>query len=256
MSPMTIKIVLKGLALCYHKNGQWRAILPFDQFHRVYFSYRKGDVLKHNPTSLAGKRNISLTTTNARPAEMPSQPDFTGFLDLTSNYAHDKGIKLKDDWRDRSVLMTLSDAVFSTKEQTAMEFLVVKPGKTYAIDMGKVGLTSEAKINLEDGGSLIIEADDAPLAKIDYEAGASYTITFDNDCPADDKEPENDFVIYYDIIEDAIDPALKLDILAKVTGLDVKENPLVLDDLSPLAGHGCKTCICANVIVSQPDDLP
>lgn len=256
MTLMTIKIVMKGLGLCYHKDGQWKSILPFDEFHRVYFSCEKDGVITHHPTPLANKRSISLTTATARPAEMPSQANFEDFLDLTASYAHDQGIRIKTDWNDRSVLLTIPDAVFSTKEQTEMEYLVFKPGTNYAVDMGKVGLVSEAEINLEDGGSVTVEADGEQLATINYQAGANYTITFDNDCPENLKHPENDFVIYYDIIEDVLDPNLRLEVLAKVAETAVKNTPQVLKDLSPSFGHGCRPCICANVTVSQTDNLP
>lgn len=266
MSQMNIKIIIKGLAICYHKNdGVWKIIFPFDNDHKINFNFKKtrtaessagniGEIemsqiiteeLVSRPISLAaGNREISIEAINALSPSNPEGDGFSEFIDLTANYSHSNGVKLKDDWRSRGVLMKIPNATFFMEQSTSKEFLLIAKNSAVGVDLGTIGEIVGARIVLNEGGSLALRSGDQDIIPpINFEESADYTLIFDNDCATVNGKGKEDFSDYYNLLEDADGSGRMFDANVKVQ--KIIANTLSLTD--PLI-------ICGSVRVSKTSD--
>jgi hypothetical protein len=211
----TIKIIFKGLALCYHKTDadgkvRWRVIFPFDdKKHRINFSWKQTGGKETKPRSLAQpKRTLRIVTENAAAPGSLSEPGFDIFVDATNLHQQ---IRIKDGWDEKGVIMYLDDAVFSTEQQTDRNFFLTLrqfpyPFPPFGKNIGPVGEIVGAQIQLNQGGNAKLMVDDQVFEKFDYAEGVNYELLFDNDCESTNVcDADSDFPQYYQIIENDFD---------------------------------------------------
>jgi|GEM_PF-5716328 len=219
--PITVDIIIKGVALCYVKgkpadaNEIWKVLFPFDECHSVKFSYRIDDGVLVKVGHLARancKVDINLSTPRTPTAEKTA--NFNSVLDLTKKTnprkTHDK-IKRKDDWSQKAVLLSISNAkmsVFDYMQDYLDEDIYLREKKNGA--SGRKELISEplahwlkARIVLSETETFNVICDGTNLITPPAATGDDvlYTLIFDNDC-LDVRENKNDMDMFYKIIEE------------------------------------------------------
>ena len=201
-----VNIIIKGIAMTYHKEDNvWKIIFPIGECHEIKF--------KESPDqpgiSLAeGKQQIQITTENAV-SGFEIDANYQDFLDLTGDYSHLNGVKLKDDWNENAVLMTIENAKLSVCEYTETEHLLLK-GDEVTFAPAKIGYSAQAQIISE---RVIVNVDNHPdFPKVLDE---DCTLIFDNDCEQGETREISDFDLVYNVVED-INAAAERFIVTKV----------------------------------------
>lgn len=255
MSQMNIKFIIKGLAICYHKDdGVWRIIFPFDEDHIINFTLKKTKILESAAENLgefplnrivkeettfqsislaAANRRISIETVNALIPDKLESGDFSEFIDMTANYSHFNGVKLKDNWQERGVLMTLPNATLFMEKSTLSSFILAPQNLSVGVDLGTIGEVVGGNVSLDSaGGCMVLKiADDNIVPPIDFEENASYELIFDNDCATLNGVGKEDFPHYYELLEDVESNDLIFDAnvkLEKTVSIESETNPLIL----------------------------
>lgn len=266
-----LKIILKGLALCYYKTDadgkvRWRVVFPFDQKeHRIGFSWNQTGGGESDIIELAyPNRTIRLETENAVIPRTPSQPNFASFIDM--NDLHDE-VEMTDGWENVGVIMYVDDAVFSTYQLTDRDFYLTLrpfpyPFPPFGSRKGRIGEIVGAEINLNEKGNVKLIVDDEVCKEFNYQEGIDYQLTFDNDCDSIKAcDGNSDFPQYYQIIEDVDFKDLQYDLrgeilpwdLTKVVDLTAIPNPHKKEKLLDL---GNPLILCGGLRVSSPNRLP
>ena len=203
-----ITIFIEGVAMFYLPADEtWRVIFPFDvnDCHKVRYEYG------NEKRDLAGaKRTINITV--SKPVAMKSSKgsEFDRFFNLTENgskyKAHTNGIKVNTNWDDHSVLLKIPNAVMSMYEETKSRYQL-KNGVT--TDLGKIGYSAKAEIEIERNGSVTIEVSgEGGFSKTFNYADGNQKITFNNDCDQDPTTSDLE-LLYKFIIKDKVNSGKK-----------------------------------------------
>ncbi|CAN5658869.1 hypothetical protein BH24ACI2_BH24ACI2_05530 [soil metagenome] len=202
-----ITIIVKGVVLFYHKNGAAKFIFPIDaDCHRISFSYKKGGENESSVEYLAqAGRIINITAQNANSTSGVGD-GIDKFIDLTADYSHIDGIKLKNGWRNNAVEMTIENAQLSLGNLSERTFILLE-NNIIKKKADKIGDSINAEIELEADGKVIVgyKTENQDVIVLESDAGSSYTLTFDNDCEMLPPTARNDFEMFYDLIEDVKD---------------------------------------------------
>lgn len=204
MTQITIKT--KGIGLIYQKDGKWKEIFPFGKCHEVKFSFKKDDDPNSTePKPWAGKnRKINITVSKAA-SETAEGDEFDSFLDITGGFAHSNGVKKLENWNENGVLLEIEDAVFSVDEMTNSRYNLHREDDSLIQELGKIGHSGKAVIELQDGGfvkiSLMEDGSEIESETFAFSDG-SHTITLDNDCDQTPMLSTSDFEMIYNVIED------------------------------------------------------
>lgn len=189
-----ITIIVQGIAMSYHKNdGLWKILFPFGDSHLINFK----ETSKDNGLSLAkSNRSIRITTENAE-SSFASGDNYEDFLDLTDEYSHLNGVKLKEDWEAQAVLMSVENAKFSVHKYTAYKHFMLKNTQVTSMPK-KIGYSGKFEIVAE---SITVHVDDHPDFPKVFDTDCK--LIFDNDCHDDKPKTKGDFEMVYNVIEDA-----------------------------------------------------
>lgn len=257
-----VTIITKGIGLFYLKDEIWKIMFPFDadfssdaSCHRVEFSFRKDGEADSEPVILANpNRSINIEVKNAAPSSVAAAgSNIDDFLDLTANYAHSGGVKLKPDWNEKAVFISIPNAKFSVDELTEDEFILSENNQPKMIK--KIGNTGMAEIELEADGNISVknENDEEVFTS---EPGFDYFLTFDNDCEKEKLlESTGDFEMVYNIVEDKDNPNRKFEVSQYLGTMAMKKNNEIIfmnkSILSTVRGLPCH-----KVLISNTDGLP
>jgi hypothetical protein len=203
MSITTLNITIKGICICYLKNSVWKVLFPFDDCHKIKFSYKKNNETETTPVSLASSNGSIVFEVQNATTTAQALTSFSKFVDLTDSFAHSNGLVMQTNWSNIAVEMEMPNAEFFAAQEKG-DFLLLDQTETNTIhDYGKIGTVVGATIKIDTGGSLSMKVngnEQFPLNN--WEEGATYTLKFNNDC--DSMSPnDNDFEMLYDIIGDA-----------------------------------------------------
>lgn len=199
-----ITILIEGIGLIYQKESKWKVLFPFDSQHRVKFVWKEGGRNNIQPLAMEGCR-INIAVDTPASSHTVNSNVFTEFFNITT--VHENGVKVKSFWNDLGVLLTIPNSTLSRKDPTNSTFIVTKRGRKIR-DLGQIGYSAKAEIELGEGGRLTVEAKDAAgvtfFSKVF--ADQDFTIKFDNNCPNGAPTEITDFEMLYNILED-IPPA-------------------------------------------------
>jgi hypothetical protein len=189
-----ITIIVQGIAMSYHKNdGLWKILFPFGDSHTIEFKENLND----NGLSLAKpNRYIRITTENAE-SSFAAADNYEDFLDLTDEYSHSNGVRLKEDWEEKAVLMSVENAKFSVHKYTECEHFMLKDTIVTSLPR-KIGYSGKFEIISE---SITVHVDNHPEFPKVFDTDC--TLIFDNDCYDDKPKTRGDFEMVYNVIEDA-----------------------------------------------------
>jgi hypothetical protein len=189
----SINIIIKGIAISYHKNdGLWKVLFPFGECHQV--RYKESDNDPGIPLAEINQR-IRITTENAD-STFEIGENYNDFLDLTADYSHKNGVRMKDAWDENAVLMSIENAKVSVYEYTQNEHLMIKE-KRVTLAPTKIGYSGIAIIESE---KVIINVDNHPgFPKL---LDKDCTIIFDNDCEQGETREISDLQMVYNLVED------------------------------------------------------
>ncbi|HVE55343.1 MAG TPA: hypothetical protein VNB22_00845 [Pyrinomonadaceae bacterium] len=212
---VTVRIIIRGIALAYFKQGQdiWKVLFPFDDCHLVKFKLSENEA----GVPLAGTgRQIRIRAENPTSA-FEIGDNFGEFLDITSKHSHQNGIKPKGSLADKSVLLSIENAKFSVFEFTRCRFQLMDD-ENVTIPPKVIGYSGKAEIT---GEKVIVEAEGVSGFPKTFDQDG--LIIFDNICPRNLEEqigPDgeihmlaedqpSDFEKLYEIVEDASEPDKK-----------------------------------------------
>ena len=213
-SKNTVKIIINGVALCYRKDALCKIVFPFDSCHQIKLTYQNDAGQEFEVGPLAKENRFIEIVSEGATSASGEDASFEQILNLTADFAHSSGIKLKDDWRQKAVLMEIQNAVFFMEDQVRTDFVLLENEKEKE-NVGRIGHSVRAEIELADNGTIRVLSDGAELFVT--EKGTSYNLIFDNDCPVEDmSEDQNDFDMFYDIIQDAENPERRFEVTAKL----------------------------------------
>jgi hypothetical protein len=189
----TVNIIIKGIAMVYHKgDGLWKIMFPFGDCHETKFKEGSEDP----GIPLAGaNREIRILTENPS-SSFEINENYRDFLDLTADYSHSNGVRLKDDWHEKAVLMSIENAEFSVYEHTESEHMMTN-GNNVTFAPAQIGYSGQASIS---GERVVVEVDDHPQFPKIFEQ--SCTLIFDNDCEQGATREISDFDMVYSLVED------------------------------------------------------
>lgn len=254
-----VTIITEGVGLFYLKDGFWKVIFPFDEnCHQVKFSFKKAgeEENESEPIVLAKpKRTIQIEAVNPTPASVAREgADIDDFLDLTANYSHANGIKLKDDWQEKAVFLLIPNAKFSVDKLTENVFLLAENDETKLIR--KFANSGAAEIELEDKGNISIRNEENEEIFVS-EPGFDYTLTFNNDCDkVDPAESTGDFEMVYNVIEDKENSARRFEERQYLGAMSMKKNKeMVFINVSPPSTTN-RGLPCHKVRISNTEGLP
>ncbi|MDQ3800769.1 MAG: hypothetical protein M3384_15080 [Acidobacteriota bacterium] len=206
-----VDIIIKGVAICYMKEGDWHILFPIDEkrCHSIKFTYKEGDNKESEPQSLADSlETIRITTTSAS-ATTGETRNFSRYVfNLTSQRTHPR-IRRKGDLRGKAVLMVISKAHFSINRYLQdfpftipdLEEIVGDTSTKTQIRDTPIAHSAKARITLNTGENLTVQSDMLAEPHVIDDNNSSYTLIFDNDC--EDVIPDrNDMDMFYEVIEE------------------------------------------------------
>jgi hypothetical protein len=188
----TVNIIIKGIAMTYHKeDGIWKILFPIGDCHELKF--KEGD---NDPGIFLAQANrqIQITTQNAE-SEFEIDETYSQFLDLTADYSHTDGVKLKDDWSENAVLMSIGNAKLSMYEQTTTEHMMLIEN---SVTLAPTNIAYSAQA-VTSGERIIVNVDNETGFPKVYEDDC--TLIFDNDCGEGDERETSDFDMVYNVVE-------------------------------------------------------
>jgi hypothetical protein len=202
----TVNIIIKGIAMTYHKgDGIWKILFPIGDGHEIRFKENENEP----GTPLAeANRQIQITAQNPT-SQFEIDDSYSDFLDLTGDYAHSNGVRLKNDWSENAVLMSIENAKMSVYESTTTEHMLLKENRvTFA--PAQIGYSAQAVIISE---TVTVNVDNHPDFPKTFEDDC--TLIFDNDCGEGAQRKISDFDLVYQVVE-AIDAAEERYVVTKV----------------------------------------
>ncbi len=241
----SVNIIVKGIAVAYHKDdGIWRILFPFGECHLVKFKTGEDDP----GIELAEEgRRIRITTEGAK-SRFRTGTDYDSFLDLTAEYSHSSGIKIKDNWNEKAVLMTIKNAEYSAYEYTNDKHLMARSNRI-TLSPQKIAYSSKIMIEADKVIVNVDGHDDFPKV-FDNDS----TIIFDNDCQEGEHRKISDLEMVYNIVEDA-NKADEQCVVAKVsekTGDEIQRGDFYGDPRDSFEGG----LPCHVIVVSKSKNLP
>jgi hypothetical protein len=244
-----VNIIIKGIAMSYHKgDGLWRILFPFGDCHEIKFKEDQ----ESSGISLAGEnRQIQITTENAS-SVFEIGDNYKDFLDLTADYSHSNGVRMKNGGAQKSVLMSIENAKLSVYEYTKNEHMLINQDNvTFAPAL--IGYSALATIDSE---KVFINVNGhADFPKVFEE---DCTLIFDNDCGEGDTREISDFDLVYNVVEGVVAEEKRFVVTKVPENID---HPIIVgtylgpedkDRKDPFAGG----LPCHMVTVSQPENLP
>lgn len=252
----SVNILVKGIAINYLKdNGLWHVLFPWGDCHDVKFKESEDE-----PGQALANENVRIKiTTEGAVSQFVTGEKFNDFVDLTAEYSHKDGVKAKDGWEKKAVLMTAENAKFSVNESTRIpHFMFVENPtsleKRVTLGPRNIGYDGKLEINADKVTVEVDGHEDFPKTYM-----KDCTLVFDNDCGVFDERKEADFDMLYNVIEDAANPGEKFE-MAKVT--DQMNGSFAAGTvLTEEQGHRVRDSLarglpCHQVRVSKPDGLP
>jgi hypothetical protein len=217
----TIEIYIRGLAFFYYEEAAklWKVIFLCEKVnteHQLLFSI--GSSTSKKPLFRAKK--IEFTVTNEEPHASHRGSNFDIIFNIVKDAHKDNGVVFKQlaSAHLNIIEMSIPAAQVFTKKLTNRKYLLAKkkgnvihPPK----ELRKVADTVGVRIKLKDNGSLILKIDGnpEPLGFNFSQPGATYTLTFDNNCDAVPHIPPCgspfDSLLYYELVEDAVEKDLQ-----------------------------------------------
>jgi hypothetical protein len=213
----TINILIKGLALCFRQDNDWKVYFLCDEKHKLKFTHYRNGVVTGLPDIELCKagREIFFEASDTQDVEDYRGSFYGNIFNINHDYAHDGAINLIPDSRIPAgrelVKMTIQDAELNmanpTPDQLPTEekyHIMIKDQPDTEREIHVVARTIVAKIALNSGNFNIRGRDhefppDLPGSA--YEVGTEYHLVFDNDC-GNDCGDDDDFEEYYDLLED------------------------------------------------------
>ena len=244
-----VNIIIKGIAMSYHKgDGLWRILFPFGDCHEIKFKEDE----ESSGISLAGvNRQIQITTENVS-SVFEIDSNYDDFLDLTADYSHSNGIKMKDGGDQNSVLMSIENAKLSVYAYTENEHMLMHQNNvTFAPAL--IGYSALATIDSE---KVFINVNDHPDFPKVFKQDC--TLIFDNDCGEGDTREISDFDLVYSVVEGVAAEEERFVVEKVPKNIDhpivvgMVYHPAEKDHKDPFAGG----LPCHMVRVSQPENLP
>lgn len=245
-----VKITIKGIAMSYHKDdGIWKVIFPFNadaggDCHNVRFTV---DGAATAPLAAPG-RTVSITAHNPK-SKFAVGKGYKEFLDLTADYSHDDGVLNWDDWKTRSVFLSMENAVFSLDEMTKSR---------YALELD--GRTTKKSDYLGYSGIAEIEAERVDIKISDMETISITTdakVIFDNTCEEKTLRDNLDFQMVYFAVKDKKNPKKEFNLVREPADMPKKNSAgggsVIVFDNPP---EGVPGLPCNKVRISNPKDLP
>lgn len=189
-----VKVDICGIAMSYHKSDEiWKVIFPFNSCHTVKFKTKDDE----NGTALAqANRQIKITAVNPV-SKFNVGESYEKFLDMTGEHSHSGGVRMKSDWQENGVVLTIENADFSVKDMTKSRYRLKDDQGRVTMPSAKIGHSGTAVIEAE---KVIVEVNGrGGFTKTFEEDG---TITFDNDCRIETARNTSDFQMLYRVISD------------------------------------------------------
>lgn len=243
-----VNIIIKGIAMSYHKgDGLWRILFPFGDCHEVKF---KEDQESSGISLARANRQIQITTENAS-SVFEIDDNYKDFLDLTADYSHRNGVRMKDGGDENAVLMSIENAKLSVYEYTTTEHMLINQNNvTFA--PAQIGYSALAVIDSEK--VFINVNDQADFPKV-FEDDC--TLIFDNDCGEGDTREISDFDLVYSVVEGVVAEEERFVVTKLPEHID---HPIVVGTVFGPADKDCKDPFagglpCHMVRVSQPGNL-
>jgi hypothetical protein len=192
-----VNIIVKGIAMSYHKGDNlWRILFPFGGCHLIKFKEGENDP----GIALAeADQSIQINAENAE-SEFNVGDDFSHFLDLTAEYSHVNGVRMKDGWEENAVLLTIENGEYSVEEYTATEHVMVRDN-IVTREPQNIAYSSKIAVRAE---KVIVNVAGHPDFPKTFDTDS--TIIFDNDCGEGETREISDLEMVYTVIEDADNP--------------------------------------------------
>lgn len=266
-----ISIYFTGVALGYQPYrdsdpSKWNILFPVSECHSIKFSY---EAISEDPREAATTRFVGHLGNPGSDLEVfamgvvgpvgTTQSFDEQVFDFTRNgYTHD-AIRATSDWNAQGVLMKLNGAQFDVYDElidTSGKVPVVTDGVTER-SLGVVAHSVVAAIKLTDNGRCEVRYQGRPI--FGSEAGVSYRLWFDNDCPPYEIVG-NDTELFYKLIVDAAEPRRKYRVEGRRKGgIAIKFPPRTgVGSKVPMSGppyfDADKPCLFARA--TKPDNLP
>jgi hypothetical protein len=203
----TVNIIITGIAMTYHKeDGIWKVLFPIGDCHEIKFKESENE-----PGIALAQANRQIQITAQNPSsEFEIADNYSDFLDLTGEYAHSDGVRLKDDWSENAVLMSIGNAKLSVYKYTTTEHMMLKENRV-TLPPTQIGYSAQAVIN---GERVVVNVDNHPEFPKTFEEDC--TLIFDNDCGEGDSREISDFDLVYKVVE-GTDAAAERCVVTKVS---------------------------------------
>lgn len=241
----SVNIIVRGIAMTYHKDdGIWRILFPFGECHMVKFKTDEGDP----GIELAEEgRRIRITTEGAK-SSFGMGAGYDTFLDLTAEYSHSNGIKIKDNWNENAVLMMIESGEYSVHEYTRDEHLMARSNR---VTLSPQKIAYSSKITIE-ADKVIVNVDG--LNDFPKVFDSDSTIIFDNDCHEGEHRKISDLEMVYNIVEDAgrADEQCVVAKASEKTSYDLRRGDFYGDSRDSSEGG----LPCHGIVVSKSENLP
>jgi hypothetical protein len=246
----SVNIMVKGIAMNYRKDdGLWHILFPWGDCHNVKFKESEQDP----GIALAGENVRIKITTEGAVSQFNAGDNFNNFIDLTAEYSHSDGIKAKDGWEEKAVLMTVENAKFSVDRSTNIRHFMFLDDK---VTLGPQEIGYDGKMEIE-ADKVIVEVEGH--GEFPKTFSKDCTLIFDNDCGVFDARKSADFAMLYDVVEDINKPGEQFE-MAKVTdemkGSYAAGTVLSEEQVVTVRDSLARGLPCHMVRVSKTDGLP
>jgi len=206
--PTAVMILVRGLAVCFHRDEVWNVVFVCDDVHPLDVQYTDSSGPKKVTLHEAGRDlDANLAGEGFTSVGGPFGQDFDRIFNFAAEYAHGAGAKLVIKRRRRITDLVwlkvpganLSASDFTTREYYVQEMLSYRGSPVEIIPRVATELAVKFEVNDELRIDLIDPAD-ANYAKSikPVASGGSITIEFNNDCGS--RCTHNDFLDLYELL--------------------------------------------------------
>lgn len=203
---MRIKILIKGLALCYADQDYWNVFFVCDEVHPLNFKhFDAGDPPIPKTLHKAGmNRNIIFNIGNSCILPPEKGRAYGSIFNLAADYAHGaEKLGGKRSGKTDVVSMKIPSATLDADTLTEKRYFVQEAKLGYPVQIiDRIASCIKAEFDVTDtnGFTMSIRDDEENLETRFSNNGETLTLEFNNDCGANCKE-ENDFILFYDWLE-------------------------------------------------------
>lgn len=177
------KIEIRGIALLFSKDKEWKVIFPFEGEHKVLFSsdiapMGETDPPRSIPLNQPG-RKITISLTDPVISDFDKGP-FDTFLDLTASYSHPPGtdrLSKMPNWTDVGVLMGVPKAALRSIVNRG-SYKLIGGAESFERAPGQMGYWADLMIEAKTLEVNISGSPAQPTRIYDGDA----VLTFDNEC--------------------------------------------------------------------------